>query len=397
MAATELVGAWQLVRGQYRYEPVDGSEATLPLGEGATGLLLYSADMHMSVTCQAEAAATTTHCGQHNGDLWATSAEERAAAASCYMSYAGKYEVVCEGDKLVGVRHLVEVSLFPAWVGTSQERLLEFTTEGGRKRLTLKTKPALRRGVMAVGTLVWEKLDGAPSRTTCCSDKAEIPRNLTTYLFDLDGTLVNTHPLIVRGFNRVAEEAGGWTLPLAESVFEMLQGKPLVQCLAYLWHLDHKDTANDGRLKEICDQYRSVQLPMIDEIPPSELLYPGFTECLRELHARGKKLAVVSARNLASVHYLLRHVGYAQFFQVVIGVDTLPVTKPDPAPLFYALGQLHSTPGESVMVGDSDADLVAGQRAGAVAVLVPWSGQLGVMRDLVHAPFCVMRSPSDLL
>jgi hypothetical protein len=83
-----------------------------------------------------------------SGDIRGGSVEEKIAAINGYVSYAGRYTV--RDDTVV---HHIEVSLFPNWVGVSQERM--FTLEGSR--LTLSTQLMLVGGRQLSTHLVWER------------------------------------------------------------------------------------------------------------------------------------------------------------------------------------------------------------------------------------------------
>lgn len=90
-------------------------------------------------------------------------------------------------------------------------------------------------------------------------------------------------------------------------------------------------------------------------------LYPGVSTALRDLSAAGHRLAICTNKPLAPTRAVLRHFGLLAHFPVVIGGDSLPQRKPDPAPLraaFDALG-----PGKALFIGDSEVDAETAQAA----------------------------------
>lgn len=139
-----LVGAWRLV--SYEIAGADG-RVRRPYGDAPVGLLLYGADGYMSVAFGASGRA-----GFAGGDALRGSTEEWAAVARTFTAYAGRYEV--RGDRVL---HHVEVSLYPDWVGTVQER---FPALDG-PRLTLRMPPYEHRGIAMTGRLVWERVGPA--------------------------------------------------------------------------------------------------------------------------------------------------------------------------------------------------------------------------------------------
>jgi len=136
--AQGLVGAWRLVSVETR----DEKGELVRRGE-RTGYLLYSPDGYMSVAFMKEGRPVFK-----SGDIRGGSVEEKIAAINGYVSYAGRYTV--QDDTVV---HHIEVSLFPNWVGVSQERT--FTFEGSR--LTLSTPLMLVGGKQLSTHLVWER------------------------------------------------------------------------------------------------------------------------------------------------------------------------------------------------------------------------------------------------
>jgi hypothetical protein len=73
-----------------------------------------------------------------------------------FVSYAGRYSFL--GDRVI---HHVELSLFPNWVGSDQQRSVELTGD----RLVLSASPLLLAGKHEVPRLVWERVDPPPEAT----------------------------------------------------------------------------------------------------------------------------------------------------------------------------------------------------------------------------------------
>ena len=141
MAENALVGTWRLVSWENR----DGQgQVTWPVGQDARGYIMYTADGYMSVHIMMANRAPFAA-----GDLLGGSSAEKAGAAETYIAYAGRYE-----RRANTVIHHVELSLFPNWVGTQQERLLEVHGD----RLTLSTAPLLLDGRQQTAHLIWERV-----------------------------------------------------------------------------------------------------------------------------------------------------------------------------------------------------------------------------------------------
>jgi hypothetical protein len=140
-----LVGAWRLV--SWENQAADG-QVTYPMGADALGYVLYTADGRFSVTI-----SRAGRTGFAAGDLLSGTAEEQARAVEGFVAYAGRYSF--DGNHVV---HHVDLSLFPNWVGTDQERWVELAGD----RLTLSASPLLLAGKQQVPRLVWERVDPSP-------------------------------------------------------------------------------------------------------------------------------------------------------------------------------------------------------------------------------------------
>jgi phosphoglycolate phosphatase len=93
-------------------------------------------------------------------------------------------------------------------------------------------------------------------------------------------------------------------------------------------------------------------------------LYPGIREGLDAIKARGFRLASVTNKAAQFTLPLLRDLGVHDDFELVVSGDTLPVKKPDPAPLLHAARSLGIAPRDCLMVGDSISDVTAARAAG---------------------------------
>jgi Lipocalin-like domain len=140
MTSNRLIGTWRLISWENRDE---NGRVSYPLGEDAVGYISYSPDGYMFVAIMVPGRPKFAA-----GDLLSGTPEERAQAASTYVSYCGSYEYL--GGSVI---HHVELSLFPNWVGVEQERLVEVRGD----RLELSTRPMLLGGVQRSAHLIWER------------------------------------------------------------------------------------------------------------------------------------------------------------------------------------------------------------------------------------------------
>jgi hypothetical protein len=143
-ARDALVGGWRLVSWETR---ADDGQVTHPLGTDPIGYVLYTADGRFSI-----AISRRDRAGFAAGDLLSGTTQEKARALEGFVAYAGRYSFY--GDRII---HHVELSLFPNWVGSDQERWVELAGD----RLTLSASPLLLAGKQQVPRLVWERVDSS--------------------------------------------------------------------------------------------------------------------------------------------------------------------------------------------------------------------------------------------
>jgi hypothetical protein len=138
--AGAFVGTWRLISLEARLE--DGE--VIRARRRRSGYLMYGDDGYMSVAFMADGRPKFS-----SPDIRGGTPEEKVTAINDYISYCGRFEV--KEDRVV---HHIEVSLFPNWVGTSQERSYEFDGD----RLTLSTPLMTVGGRRLSNRLVWQKV-----------------------------------------------------------------------------------------------------------------------------------------------------------------------------------------------------------------------------------------------
>lgn len=178
-------------------------------------------------------------------------------------------------------------------------------------------------------------------------------------VFDLDGTLVDSAPDIAAALSQVLVEAGGPGIDLP-TVRDLIGDGARV--------LVERALRSTGGPGDAAALLRRFLLVYADGACVQTRLYEGVEGCLRGLAERGHPLAVCTNKPLLHTRIILDRLGLARWFPVVVGGDSLPVKKPDPAPLRLALQQLGVAQG--VLVGDSATDLGAARAAGLPCLLL---------------------------
>lgn len=191
---------------------------------------------------------------------------------------------------------------------------------------------------------------------------AEVAPRLRAVLWDLDGTLTDSVRFVVDTANRVIATHGG--TPLAHETIGGMTGLPLEEIFRLAWPDLTTDTAQAYR-----DEYRALYER--DAIPATRL-YRGARQTLHAFHAAGLLQATVTGKRAADCERILRGLRIRQEIDVYLGGDSVARSKPAPDLALLAVRLLGVSPAESVVIGDSPADMAMGRAAGARTIQVPW-------------------------
>ena len=175
-------------------------------------------------------------------------------------------------------------------------------------------------------------------------------------IFDFDGTLADTHELIIQT-NQEAMRRMGFPV-LEDQMISRTIGLPLEEGILTMFpQLARED------LPAWVKTYRAIFDELKTKIIPG--LFPHVKETLEALHAQGYVLTVASSRLSLSLNDFLRDMGIAPFCSYVLGADNVSAAKPDPEPVLKTLRDLHFRADEALVVGDMPVDILMGKRAGA--------------------------------
>jgi len=188
---------------------------------------------------------------------------------------------------------------------------------------------------------------------------------------DLDGTLVDSAPDIAHCLGRALEAIG--YAPPGEARTRVWIGDGLETLIARaIAHGSGErdptvsgETRHKAALATFLDCYR-------DNLFVRSRLYPSVKETLDALRGRGLKLCCITNKRYAFSHELLVEAGIRDYFDPLLGGDSLPEKKPSPLQLKVAAETLGVAPSAAVLVGDSHQDLRAARSAGYGFVLASY-------------------------
>jgi phosphoglycolate phosphatase len=181
-------------------------------------------------------------------------------------------------------------------------------------------------------------------------------------IFDFDGTLADTWRDLGTALNRTLREAG-FAEVSAPQVREWI-GAGLARLLERALPADARAAEH---FEPMCASlYRHYEHCCLD----TTMLYPGVGECLMELQQY--PLAVLSNKPEGMLQRMLERLGIAGCFRAVVGGDSLPVRKPDPAVVRHVVSVVGVQARQVWMVGDSALDVATGHAAGARTIGCTW-------------------------
>ncbi len=192
---------------------------------------------------------------------------------------------------------------------------------------------------------------------------SEIGKTLKGIIFDLDGTLLSTLPLIIHCFNQVYNRYLNRTLTPEEIIATFgPTARNLIGTLGSNLSKDRLQRAVD----EYYDCYRRNSSRKI-------LVFPGIPEMLEKLRKSGRRLAVVTGVERVLMEHTLNEFGLSEQIHVTIAGDDVQKAKPDPEGVLLALDKLKVARRESIFIGDSPADILAGKAARTLTAAALWS------------------------
>ncbi len=203
-------------------------------------------------------------------------------------------------------------------------------------------------------------------------------------IFDLDGVLVDTAKLHFQAWLRLAKKL---EIPFTEADNERLKGVSRDESLNILLSLGNVSLPASDRVA-LANQKNRWYVDLIETLTSSDLL-PGAQHCLTELQQRGIPIALASAsRNAMAV---LKRLGIAHHFRVVLDGNSVTKAKPDPEIFLRAAAAIATEREDCVAFEDAPAGIRAAHAGSMYAVGVGKPDDLPeadvVIPDLSRCPF----------
>jgi phosphoglycolate phosphatase len=181
------------------------------------------------------------------------------------------------------------------------------------------------------------------------------------WVFDLDGTLVDSHAIYFESLAAVLEAQGSKLEDTDRREILTIAVKDRDSFFV-------RKLGASGARQAIRQFDRRLADDQISVRP-----FAGIPELLEELHAKGAQLALWTAREMDSAVEVLSHTGLKKYFSFRMSGSCVTNCKPDPEGLLRIARHFITKPSKVVMVGDHDNDMLAARACGARGVRALWN------------------------
>ncbi len=188
---------------------------------------------------------------------------------------------------------------------------------------------------------------------------------MRTVIFDLDGTLADTSADLIAAANACFAGQGlGMPLdPRADAATAFRGGRAMLRLGFARTRPAWSETDLEAQYRQFLDFYGQA-------IDRQTRLYPGAARAVQRLGAAGYRLGVCTNKPEALAESLLVRLGVRALFGSLVGADSLPTRKPDPAPYVAAVERAGGVVDRSFLVGDTITDRDTARAAGVSCALV---------------------------
>jgi len=217
--------------------------------------------------------------------------------------------------------------------------------------------------------------------------------NKELILFDLDGTLIDSVPDLTLAVNEMLSALGRETFPEETVRYWVGNGAQMLVTRALLGKREVDTEVDEALFQKALSLFLDFYAKHLAQ---STVTYPHVDETLQTLKERGYRLAIITNKPFGFVTPILQGLGLDDLFELLLGGDSLPLKKPDPAPLLHACNTLEVPVERSLMIGDSKNDILAANAAGMQSIGVTYGYNYGENIS-VHGPDTIVDDFAEIL
>ena len=187
---------------------------------------------------------------------------------------------------------------------------------------------------------------------------------MRTVIFDLDGTLVDTSGDLIAAANACFRRVGAGDVldPVGDARTAFRGGRAMLRL-----GFERLGVADAAQIEQVFPYLLEFYG---ENIATHSQIYPGAVAAVERLRADGVAVGICTNKPEGLAEQLLEVLGVRGLFDSVIGADTLPTRKPDPAPLFAAVDRAGGDPARAMLLGDTETDRATARAAGVPCGLV---------------------------
>lgn len=191
-------------------------------------------------------------------------------------------------------------------------------------------------------------------------------------MFDLDGTLIDSVPDLAAATDQMLVQLGRPPAGMAKVRNWVGNGAPILVRRALADSFEHGAISAEQEAEAL-----AIFMQVYGTGESLTKLYPGTLDTLVTLQKLGIKLSLVTNKPEKFLPQLLAETKLDGFFEWIVGGDTLPQKKPDPAGLLWVMQQAGLTAEQCLFVGDSRNDVQAAHAAGVACIAVTYGYNYG--------------------
>jgi phosphoglycolate phosphatase len=181
-------------------------------------------------------------------------------------------------------------------------------------------------------------------------------------VFDLDGTLVDTAPDLTRATNHVLASRGRKPVSAVDvRAMVGLGARTLIR-------RGFEATGAPVEETDIEELFAVFLAFYARNVAIDSRLFPGSMNVLDRCRKQGLALGICTNKPEALSRSLIEHLGVAGYFGAIVGMDTISIAKPDPRIYRETLRRLGVNGGRTVMIGDSETDVLTARAAGVPVI-----------------------------
>lgn len=221
-------------------------------------------------------------------------------------------------------------------------------------------------------------------------DKVQFPLDISAIVIDLDGTLLHTAPELAESANRMLRDMA--RPPVSQQLLMSYIGNGIS------WLVKRALTGDMHAEPDVA--LFAHALPIFEKHYTELLLlskpFDGVIEGLDAMKAAGYRLGCITNKLALYTEPLLKGIGMAKYFDIVLSGDTLPEKKPHPMPLLHAAHFFGIAADQLLLIGDSLNDALAARAAGCPVFCVPYGYNHGEPVDGLDLDAVITDLPAAL-